>query len=105
MHWKTRGLFFLPGRRRNDAETAARVIAAAASRSVLKHAFTVNQGVPQFIAARRKTNALAVNTRSCAPTLCIPVKAPNISPCIQATAAVASARTASCVESENSASQ
>jgi len=77
MHWKTRGLFFLPGRRRNNAETAA--IAAAASRSVLKHAFTVNQGIPQSTAARRKTNALAVNPRSCAPTLCIPVKAPNIS--------------------------
>jgi len=46
------------GRRRNDAKTAARVIAAAAFRGVLKHACTVNQGVPQFIAARRKTNAL-----------------------------------------------
>jgi len=45
-------VFFCPGGRRNDAETAARVIAAAVSRSVLKHAFTVNQsGVPQLFAA------------------------------------------------------
>jgi len=43
---------FFPGGRRNDAETAARVIAAAVSRSVLKRAFTVNQsGVPQLFAA------------------------------------------------------
>jgi len=92
------------GRRRNDAETetAARVIAAAAFRGVLKHACTVNQGVPQFIAARRKTNALAVNTRSCAHTR---LNRQRYRPCIQATAAVASARTASCVESENNASQ
>ena len=92
------------GRRRNDAETetAARVIAAAAFRGVLKHACTVNQGVPQFIAARRKTNALAVNTRLCAYTR---LNRQIYRLCIQATAAVASARTASCVESENNASQ
>ena len=92
------------GRRRNDAETetAARVIAAAAFRSVLKHACTVDHGAPQFIAARRKTNALTVNTRSCAHTR---LNCQTYRPCIQATAAVASARTASCVEPENNASQ
>ena len=101
MHFGRRGGFF-SRRRRNDGETAARVIAAAAFRSVLKHACTVNQGVPQSTAARRKTNALAVNTRSCAHTR---LNRQTYRPCMQATAAVASARTASCVEPENNASQ
>ena len=47
--------FFSPRRRRNDAETetAARFIAAAAYRSVPKHAaFTVNQQRSPLLAAR-----------------------------------------------------
>ena len=75
----------------NDAktETAARVIAAATFRGVLKHACS-------------SSLLAAVNTRSYAPTR---LNRQTYRPCIQATAAVASARTASCVESENNASQ
>jgi len=44
---------FSPRRRRNDAETAARAMAAAAYRSVPKHAaFTVNQQRSPLLAAR-----------------------------------------------------
>ena len=81
------------GRRKNDAETetAARVIAAAAFRC-------------SSLLAARPTRVLL--TRSRARLHCVfPVKRQTYPACIQATAAVASARTASCVESENNASQ